>query len=503
MMKKNLSIVIALLCCLYGGALQAQNQAEPFMKQAQEALAKKEYTQARSGFMQAYRAFSAGAQYEKATECGVQAAALYYRENFYKEAFDLLREVDQLIAACEQATRKNRPDLRYATVKERLRIYTRLKQAPRAQEQLARLEGLAKAAQADSLQQDLLYTQASLYYTFGRDEEGDATVHRLIGQYKASKQYDKILQCCRTLIEVAGKSGNATLMSRTYEQYIAWKDSVGAMKKQDELAALRRECVTKQVTINQKEQSLKGRQYIIFALCVLAGLLAAALVVAGVVLVRFVLLTRKQKKAIAVANEHNELKNGLLRNISAQLSPTLDQLDPVHPAVRALKAFIAHIEELFEQESRLADPGERQEKNVVTLCEDLVKRIEGKTQEGVSVVVNAPKLRMSVQPELLEHVLLHLLENAAIYTPAGGKITLEYKKRGAHSHQFTVSDTGCGIDEEKRARLFQPFAEVRDLTQGDGLGLPICALMATRMNGALTLDEGYTKGARFVLELHS
>ena len=221
MMKKNLSIVIALLCCLYGGALQAQNQAEPFMKQAQEALAKKEYTQARSGFMQAYRAFSAGAQYEKATECGVQAAALYYRENFYKEAFDLLREVDQLIAACEQATRKNRPDLRYATVKERLRIYTRLKQAPRAQEQLARLEGLAKAAQADSLQQDLLYTQASLYYTFGRDEEGDATVHRLIGQYKASKQYDKILQCCRTLIEVAGKSGNATLMSRTYEQYIA------------------------------------------------------------------------------------------------------------------------------------------------------------------------------------------------------------------------------------------------------------------------------------------
>ena len=121
----------------------------------------------------------------------------------------------------------------------------------------------------------------------------------------------------------------------------------------------------------------------------------------------------------------------------------------------------------------------------------------------MSLVVNAPKLRITVQPELLEHVLLHLLENAAVYTPAGGKITLEYKKRGAHSHQFIVSDTGCGIEVEKRARLFQPFAEVRDLTQGDGLGLPICALMATRMNGALTLDEGYTKGARFVLELHS
>lgn len=44
---------------------------------------------------------------------------------------------------------------------------------------------------------------------------------------------------------------------------------------------------------------------------------------------------------------------------------------------------------------------------------------------------------------------------------------------------------------------------MRDLTKGDGLGLPICALMATRMNGALTLDPNHTKSARFILELHT
>lgn len=103
----------------------------------------------------------------------------------------------------------------------------------------------------------------------------------------------------------------------------------------------------------------------------------------------------------------------------------------------------------------------------------------------------------------MEHILLHLLQNAAEYTPAGGKIWLDFKKRGAHTHQFIVSDTGCGIAEEKRANIFKPFAEVKDLTKGDGLGLPICALIATRMNGSLTLDESYTKGARFILELHA
>ena len=66
-----------------------------------------------------------------------------------------------------------------------------------------------------------------------------------------------------------------------------------------------------------------------------------------------------------------------------------------------------------------------------------------------------------------------------------------------------VSDTGTGIPEDKRADLFKPFAAVHDLTEGDGLGLPICSLIATRMNGTLSLDESYTKGARFVLELHT
>lgn len=69
----------------------------------------------------------------------------------------------------------------------------------------------------------------------------------------------------------------------------------------------------------------------------------------------------------------------------------------------------------------------------------------------------------------------------------------DFKKRGAHTHQFIISDTGCGIPEEQRENIFKPFTEVKDLTQGDGLGLPICSLIATKMNGSLTLDSSYNK----------
>ena len=105
----------------------------------------------------------------------------------------------------------------------------------------------------------------------------------------------------------------------------------------------------------------------------------------------------------------------------------------------------------------------------------------------------------SINKEYVSHILLHLLNNAAIYTPADGHIALEYKKRGAHKHQFLVSNTGSTIPEEQREEVFKPFREIRDLTQGDGLGLPICRKIATQLGGEAKLDLSHQgKGARFI-----
>ena len=142
------------------------------------------------------------------------------------------------------------------------------------------------------------------------------------------------------------------------------------------------------------------------------------------------------------------------------------------------------------------------DRHAFKLGERLMDQIRPYVQSEVSLVVHAPKLSVSINEEHLERLLGHLLRNAALHTPAGGKITLEFRKRGAHVHQFLVTNTGAGIPEEKRAKLFLPFTEVKDLMRGDGLGLPICALLAQKMNGSLALDSEYVKGARFVVDLH-
>ena len=310
-------------------------------------------------------------------------------------------------------------------------------------------------------------------------------------------------ECYQNLINIALRANDTELMARTYDKYITWTDSVKALTAQKELNALKKKYNESLTIIQEKDDSLSSKQHIITGLCVLAAVLAAALVAGAIILLRFILLTRKQKKAIGIANEHNELKTEFIQNISAQMEPTLDTLDSKLPGVQALRTFSAHIQELSELENSLSEPYEMQEENISVFCENVMNKIRGKVQENVSLIVNAPKLNIKINPEHLERILLHLLENAAEYTPAGGKIGLDFKKRGAHTHQFIISDTGCGIAEEQRENIFKPFTEVKDLTQGDGLGLPICALIATKMDGSLTLDSSYAKGTRFVLELHA
>ena len=143
------------------------------------------------------------------------------------------------------------------------------------------------------------------------------------------------------------------------------------------------------------------------------------------------------------------------------------------------------------------------ETQIPPFCEGLVDGIRNKVKKGVVLKVNAPKMSAVINKEYVSHILQHLLDNAADFTPEGGTITLEYKKRGARKFQFLVTNTGECIPEEKREDVFKPFLEVKDLTTGDGLGLPICKLMAAKMNGELDIDPEFTKGTRFVLDLYS
>jgi signal transduction histidine kinase len=382
-------------------------------------------------------------------------------------------------------------------------MYIKLRKSDSSKDQIEIMENQVTYAADDALKNDLLYNKAVYYYSFGMNAQGNAVFKEMASKLTASKQYDKVDGVYQTLISNARKSGNANMVAQSYSNYLAWKDSVNALKLADETGALKKQIADNEKTIDDQASSLTARWAIIIGLCVLAVALAAALILGGIVLMRYILLTRKQKKTIKLANDNNALKAKFISNISAQLNPTLHKLDASVPEVKALLQFSEHIATLSNLENSMDEVIEMSDVQIAPFCEKLMDEIRNKVQAGVTLKLNVPNLSVNMNKEYVSHILLHLLNNAAIYTPKDGTIWLEYKKRGAHVHQFLVADSGEGIPEEKREEVFKPFTEVKDFTEGDGLGLPICKQMALKMKGDLDIDGEFTKGTRFVLLLHS
>ena len=498
-MRKKLVIIgmSLLVCCALIHAQEAgKNELQ---ERAESEYAKGNSIAARALYIKAFESYVNNGKLKQGVDCGVKANKLYYeKENLYKEAFDLLRRIDQTIEAKGQGA--NKSALHYWTSKERHLMYMKMRKLESAKEQMGNMENHATAANDASVNNDLLYTKTIYYYTIGQTDKGNATFKEMADQLTASKEYGKVNEVYQTLIANGRKSNSANLVAESYKSYLAWKDSASALALADTVGVLKKQIADNEAEIEEKDSSLTARQVTIVGLGILAAVLAVVLVLGALALLRSIYLTRKQKKTINSLSENNALQAKFISNISAQLSPTLQKLDKNVPEVKALQDFSEHIQTLSELESNTGT-AEKEDVQVSSLCDGLMDQIRNKVKSGVNLKVDAPKMTASINKEYVSHILPHLLNNAAIYTPADGHIALEYKKRGAHKHQFLVSNTGSTIPEEQREEVFKPFREVRDLTQGDGLGLPICKQMAMKMNGDLDIDPAFTKGVRFVLHL--
>ncbi len=498
-MRKKLVIIgmSLLVCCALIHAQEAgKNELQ---ERAESEYAKGNSIAARALYIKAFESYVNNGKLKQGVDCGVKANKLYYeKENLYKEAFDLLRRIDQTIEAKGQGA--NKSALHYWTSKERHLMYMKMRKLESAKEQMGNMENHATAANDASVNNDLLYTKTIYYYTIGQTDKGNATFKEMADQLTTSKEYGKVNEVYQTLIANGRKSNSANLVAESYKSYLAWKDSASALALADTVGVLKKQIADNEAEIEEKDSSLTARQVTIVGLGILAAVLAVVLVLGALALLRSIYLTRKQKKTINSLSENNALQAKFISNISAQLSPTLQKLDKNVPEVKALQDFSEHIQTLSELESNTGT-AEKVDVQVSSLCDGLMDQIRNKVKSGVNLKVDAPKMTASINKEYVSHILLHLLHNAAIYTPADGHIALEYKKRGAHKHQFLVSNTGSTIPEEQREEVFKPFREIRDLTQGDGLGLPICKQMAMKMNGDLDIDPAFTKGVRFVLHL--
>lgn len=136
------------------------------------------------------------------------------------------------------------------------------------------------------------------------------------------------------------------------------------------------------------------------------------------------------------------------------------------------------------------------------LCEELIEQVKLKNPGAVTLHLQTDtpdSLVIRSNRYAVFKVLQELLNNANKFTKQG-TITLHSKEDGDNV-QFSVTDTGIGIAEADRERVFEQFTKLDDFTEGIGLGLTLCRRSAAVLGGDLLLDPAYTGGARFVLTL--
>lgn len=136
---------------------------------------------------------------------------------------------------------------------------------------------------------------------------------------------------------------------------------------------------------------------------------------------------------------------------------------------------------------------------------DLVIRLLGHRLNSYDVTVEIRRKAMlpeiEADPEQLKEVLVNLVVNACEAMKRGGHITIEetefFDPQAGRTAILRIADTGPGIPEEIRGKVFQPFFTTKE--EGTGLGLSIAARIVQEHGGELSVESPEGQGAVFVM----
>ena len=217
-----------------------------------------------------------------------------------------------------------------------------------------------------------------------------------------------------------------------------------------------------------------------------------------------------------LANASHELRSPLTR---IRMGLELQEASPSDKNKREINRSIAELDQLIDEillSSRLdanaADIGVFETVDIVGLVAQECAR--------AGVPLDAPSDTIQVQgvPKLLRRALRNLLENAQRYGHGQAQLsagqapitvqillpTLVAKGAAGRRVDIRVCDSGSGVPESERTRIFEPFYRLPHAGEdagGVGLGLALVQSIASKHGASVRCEAGATRGACFVLTL--
>lgn len=136
------------------------------------------------------------------------------------------------------------------------------------------------------------------------------------------------------------------------------------------------------------------------------------------------------------------------------------------------------------------------------LRECLVLLQQSWTEKQLELNINLDEAMCAGNQAMLKEVWINLIGNAVKFTPKGGTLGVRLVKEDGRARVF-VSDTGIGMTEEVRARVFDRYyqADPSHATRGHGLGLAIAKRIVELSGGTIEVESTPGKGSVFIVAL--
>jgi Signal transduction histidine kinase len=188
----------------------------------------------------------------------------------------------------------------------------------------------------------------------------------------------------------------------------------------------------------------------------------------------------------------------LLRSDLADISDGKTKGD-MKESLDSLEKNIAYINKIVADLQDYAKPlnPEYSTVNLVDVVAELFKTIDLPDTITLTTSIRVP-LQIRTEPTFLRRMLTNLINNAIQAMPNGGKLHVDAFDNGCTLF-ISVSDSGGGIPEEVKAKLFKPMVTTK--SKGQGFGLAVAKRLVDTLSGSITFESEEGNGTKFTIKL--
>lgn len=191
-----------------------------------------------------------------------------------------------------------------------------------------------------------------------------------------------------------------------------------------------------------------------------------------------------------------DLNGQLTESHSARLDKANLRIEGAISGLERVRDLVARLRTF----SRL-DEGEFKMTNYQNDIESTLALARHRLPEGVVVAMNfAAENKLYCAPGILNQAVMNLISNAIDAVGDTGTIEIGTRHDQAHYEVF-VKDSGPGVPETIRDRIFEPFYTTKDVVPGAGLGLSITYMIVERHRGRIELRQFESGGTEFAIRI--